>query len=390
MVKFAPLSVPWERRLQTFVVLQWIFSFAVLAQICIAVFIGLLFTRFWIFSVLYAVWWYLDLSKPWQGGRRIEALRCCVIWRYMKDYFPISLVKTAYLDPSRNYLAGFHPHGVLATGAFTNLCTESTGFSSLFPGIRPHLMMLNLWFWTPFFRDYIMSGGLVPVDKESAAHILSRKEGGNLMAIIVGGVQEALDARPGGCKLVLRNRKGFIRLALTHGGEAHRGAEDATSLPGGGGQAAPALHAGAGKPLRSPQAQVQRPQRPTLGDLLSASPEEGLLQRAVLALGRMEEDSVIPEGFLQVSVELISRAFTDSCISTPGLGSQLAPWQRRPDSGIVDLLSCTDSSVVGPLLHSAHLRNGRGWCVVSLSSVVLSLNGQDKSSSSEQVALPLP
>ncbi|OWK17952.1 hypothetical protein Celaphus_00009245 [Cervus elaphus hippelaphus] len=217
MVKFAPLSVPWERRVQTFVVLQWIFSFAVLAQICIAVFIGLLFTRFWIFSVLYAVWWYLDLSKPWQGGRRIEALRRCVIWRYMKDYFPISLVKTAYLDPSRNYLAGFHPHGVLATGAFTNLCTESTGFSSLFPGIRPHLMMLNLWFWTPFFREYIMSGGLVPVDKESAAHILSRKEGGNLMAIIVGGVQEALDASPGGCKLVLRNRKGFIRLALTHG-----------------------------------------------------------------------------------------------------------------------------------------------------------------------------
>ena len=71
----------------------------------------------------------------------------------------LQLVKTAHLDPSRNYLAGFHPHGVLATGAFTNLCTESTGFSSLFPGIRPHLMMLNLWFWTPFFRDYIMSGG---------------------------------------------------------------------------------------------------------------------------------------------------------------------------------------------------------------------------------------
>lgn len=71
----------------------------------------------------------------------------------------LQLVKTAELDPSRNYIAGFHPHGVLAAGAFLNLCTESTGFTSLFPGIHSYLMMLTLWFRAPFFRDYIMSGG---------------------------------------------------------------------------------------------------------------------------------------------------------------------------------------------------------------------------------------
>nr|XP_054097887.1 2-acylglycerol O-acyltransferase 2 isoform X5 [Callithrix jacchus] len=127
------------------------------------------------------------------------------------------LVKTAELDPSRNYIAGLHPHGVLAAGAFVNLCTESTGFSSIFPGIHPHLMMLTLWFRAPFFRDYIMSAGLVTSEKESAAHILSRKGGGNLLGIIVGGAQEALDARPGSFTLLLQNRKGFVRLALTHG-----------------------------------------------------------------------------------------------------------------------------------------------------------------------------
>ena len=59
--------------------------------------------------------------------------------------------------------------------------------------------------------------GLVSSDKESATYILSRKGGGNLLSIVVGGTQETLNARPGAFKLVLRNRKGFIRLALMHG-----------------------------------------------------------------------------------------------------------------------------------------------------------------------------
>ncbi|XP_055279686.1 2-acylglycerol O-acyltransferase 2-like [Moschus berezovskii] len=217
MVEFAPLFVPLERRLQTFVVLQWIFSFMVLPPVCLVVFIGLLFTRFWFFNMLYAIWLYLDQNKPWQGSRRNEVLRSHVIWKYMKDYFPISLVKTAELDPSQNYVAGFHPHGVLSIGAFTNLCTEGTGFSSLFPGISSYLTTMNIFFWVPFFRDYIMQGGLVSSDKESIAHILSKKGGGNLVGITVGGIKEALTTRPGANKLVLRSRKGFIRLALMHG-----------------------------------------------------------------------------------------------------------------------------------------------------------------------------
>ncbi|XP_034972276.1 2-acylglycerol O-acyltransferase 2 [Zootoca vivipara] len=216
-VEFAPRSIPLERRLQTASVLQWVFSFLGLAQCCIAIFVGLLFTRFWLISTLYAAWWACDWDTPSKGGRRVHFVRNWAAWRYMKDYFPATLVKTAELDPAKNYIFGFHPHGVLVAGAFLNFCTEATGFSKIFPGLTPHLMMLNLWFRFPFFRDYLMSGGLVPSDKETAANVLRRSGGGNVLAIAVGGAQEALDARPGAFTLLLANRKGFVRLAIQHG-----------------------------------------------------------------------------------------------------------------------------------------------------------------------------
>ncbi|CAM5073108.1 unnamed protein product [Natator depressus] len=216
-VEFAPLSIPLKRRLQTASVVQWVFSFLGLAQCCIALFIGLFFTRLWLISVLYATWWLLDWDKPSKGGRRIHCIRNSVIWRYMRDYFPATLVKTAELDPSKNYVVGFHPHGVLVAGAFLNFCTEATGFSQLFPGMTPHMMMLTLWFRVPFFRDILLSGGLVPSDKDTASYVLRRRGGGNVLAIAVGGAQEALDARPGAFTLLLKNRKGFIRLAIEHG-----------------------------------------------------------------------------------------------------------------------------------------------------------------------------
>lgn len=76
-------------------------------------------------------------------------------------FFP-QLVKTADLNPRHNYVLGFHPHGVLVAGAFTNFCTYTTGFRKLFPGLTSYLLMLPLWFRAPFFRDYIMCAGLSP------------------------------------------------------------------------------------------------------------------------------------------------------------------------------------------------------------------------------------
>lgn len=216
-VRFAPPNIPLSRRLQTAAVLQWVFSFLALAQCCYVIFAVLMFTRFWLVSVLYSTWWFLDRDTPSRGGRRCRFFQRLAIWRHLRDYFPVTLVKTADLDPRQNHVFGFHPHGILVAGAFVNFCTEATGFQLLFPGLTPHLLMLPLWFRVPFFRDYIMTGGLIPSDKDSAAYLLRQEGGGNAVVIAVGGAPEALDARPGAFTVLIKNRKGFVKLAMEHG-----------------------------------------------------------------------------------------------------------------------------------------------------------------------------
>uniref|UniRef100_A0A8C1S3E2 Acyltransferase n=1 Tax=Cyprinus carpio TaxID=7962 RepID=A0A8C1S3E2_CYPCA len=187
------------------------------AQVCLGVFVLLCLSDWWILAALYVGWLYLDRDTPSCGGRRSHWVRNWRVWTYFRDYFPITLMKTADLDPRYNYLFGFHPHGVLVAGGFGNFCTEASGFSRMFPGLTPYLLMLPFWFRVPFFREYIMGGGLVSSEKASASYLLSRPGGGQAAVIAVGGAPESLDARPGALTLQLLQRKGFIKLALKHG-----------------------------------------------------------------------------------------------------------------------------------------------------------------------------
>ncbi|XP_069469911.1 diacylglycerol O-acyltransferase 2-like [Ambystoma mexicanum] len=205
--------------LQLISVLQWLFSFLAMGILFLFVFIYLTFTVFWPVSILYLTWILLDWNTPEQGGRRSMWVRNWTVWKYFRDYFPIQLVKTHPLLPSRNYIIGYHPHGILCIGAFCNFITESTGFSEKFPGIRPFLATLAGNFRLPVLREYMMSGGLCPVNRSSIEFLLSQNGTGNAVAIVVGGAAESLSCRPGMTTLILKERKGFVKMALKHGAD---------------------------------------------------------------------------------------------------------------------------------------------------------------------------
>lgn len=128
------------------------------------------------------------------------------------------------MTPTRKYIFGYHPHGIISHGAFAAFATEALGFSQLFPGITNTLLTLDANFRIPFYRDYALAMGLGSVSRESCENLLSKGgtngEGmGRAITIVIGGARESLDAQPRSLRLVLKRRKGFIKLAIRTGAD---------------------------------------------------------------------------------------------------------------------------------------------------------------------------
>lgn len=220
MVQWAPIKIPIKRRFQTLAVMfqVYMFLFGHILGTCLLLALLVLHTYTAIIAVLYSGWAFiLDSRTPSRGGRYFQFIRRWKIWKYYCEYFPIRLVKTADLDAKDNYIFGYHPHGIIGMGAIGNFCGEETGFSEKFPGIYPHLLTLSVNFKFPFTRDYCMAMGACSVDKGSIEYILREMGPGHSAAIVIGGAAESLEARPGNFKLTLKDRKGFVKLALRNG-----------------------------------------------------------------------------------------------------------------------------------------------------------------------------
>lgn len=233
-VEFAPLHVPLERRLQTLAAAAWFFitAFGSPMSWCFTL-LALLFGYHWLrlLVIAYLIFAYCDRETSLTGGRRKRLyipFRNFVWWRYFRNYFPVELVKTVDLDPSKNYLFCSFPHGILATGITSAFGTNALDCAKKFPGLDFRVLTLDQNFQTPFFREYVLSFGMCSCDARSINYLLSTKptinDGptedpvtGRAIILIVGGAAEALKCKPGSYRILLKKRKGFVRIALMNG-----------------------------------------------------------------------------------------------------------------------------------------------------------------------------
>ncbi|KAF2880663.1 hypothetical protein ILUMI_25502 [Ignelater luminosus] len=220
-IEFAPLHVPLSRRLQTLTV-GLFYTYMTLGQFLIwfILLFLILFTSIRFLVIAYLIWIWVDKKSCERGGRRVEWVRGGRFWKFFKDFFPVNVEKDSEdveLDPKRNYLFCSFPHGMLATGTFTVFGTRSGGFHKLFPKHTPHILTLRQNFYLPLTRDFLLSMGMSAASAKSINFLMSRPSGGNAALLIVGGAAELFYCKPGQYHLVLKNRKGFARLALKNG-----------------------------------------------------------------------------------------------------------------------------------------------------------------------------
>ncbi|KAK4199593.1 putative diacylglycerol O-acyltransferase 2A [Triangularia verruculosa] len=221
-IQFAPWNIPYRRRMQTVAVLIHCLSIA--STVSFFFFLCAI-PIFWPLIIPYLL--HMLLSKNATDGRlrmRSERWRRLPVWKLFGEYFPAKLHKTHDLPPTRKYIFGYHPHGIISHGAFAAFATEALGFAEKFPGITNSLLTLDSNFRIPLYRDYILAFGIQSVSKESITNMLTKggpnNEGmGRAVTIVVGGARESLEAQPGVMNLVLADRKGFVKMAIRTGAD---------------------------------------------------------------------------------------------------------------------------------------------------------------------------
>lgn len=221
-MRWAPLNVPLQRRLQTAAVLMHTLSIAGTVSIFF-----FLCTIPILWPILLPYTLYVLFSNAGTSGElsfRSERWRRSPVWSAFASYFPARLHRSQELEATRKYVFGYHPHGIISHGAFAAFATEALGFSQLFPGITNTLLTLDGNFKLPLYREYALRMGLASVSRDSCENILSKggKNGegmGRAITIVVGGARESLESKPGTMRLVVRRRQGFVKLAIRTGAD---------------------------------------------------------------------------------------------------------------------------------------------------------------------------
>lgn len=157
---------------------------------------------------------YIFDTRHYSGGQEIPSFVESFICQYPSKWFPMEIIKTAEIPSDKQYTFGLHPHGLMPWGLFPVGRTKQ--WTSLFPDIKIRCLAADALFKIPIAREATMFAGGVSCAQNSARHVLQQ---GLSIGVMPGGCEEMLYSEPEEETIVIKKRKGFVRLAIENGSD---------------------------------------------------------------------------------------------------------------------------------------------------------------------------
>ena len=135
------------------------------------------------------------------------------IWKYLMRYFSGSITVEEPLDPQKQYIFCAFPHGCCTVNHGLTMTDACGMLSQVYPGNRRDLAA-SVLFFIPVIREILLLWGNVDAGGATAHYNLKKSRS---LMIFVGGEKEQLLTQPHHHQIVVRERKGFIKLSLQYG-----------------------------------------------------------------------------------------------------------------------------------------------------------------------------
>lgn len=135
------------------------------------------------------------------------------LWHHFRRYMRAKITTEEDLDHKTAYIFCCFPHGACTLSHLLTMTDCCGMLSKVHSGARRDLSA-SILFQIPVLKDILLMLGCVDASSFTAKYNLKRSRS---LFIFVGGEKEQLTAAPGVHKIFLKERKGFIKLALQFG-----------------------------------------------------------------------------------------------------------------------------------------------------------------------------
>lgn len=165
-------------------------------------------------TVVLPYWiWILLIDKSYKkDGRLSKKFQHLAIWTRICKYFNSTINIEEKLDNNQQYIFCQFPHGALSSGHLLTFTNGAGFYDNVYNGEKRDLAATGLFF-IPLLRDLCILLGCVDASKKTAVYNLKK---GRSILIFVGGEKEQLMTKANDHKIYLKNRKGFVKLALEY------------------------------------------------------------------------------------------------------------------------------------------------------------------------------